>query len=148
MTSQVPPCSLLPTIHAGLPAKRFWWVAASACNQMRASSQSWRGLSLLHLCPFSDTIRRAGRRDTMTPVRIALVATFLLFGAGLYGQIDRIVIPAGTPEDQALNAINTEQDSQKRLAMYEDFLQKFASNPAAVAYGNWQLSQYYQSNGD
>jgi tetratricopeptide (TPR) repeat protein len=32
--------------------------------------------------------------------------------------------------------------------MYEDFIQKFASNPAAVAYGNWQLSQAYDATGD
>jgi tetratricopeptide (TPR) repeat protein len=63
-------------------------------------------------------------------------------------QLDKIVIPAGTPEDQALQAITNEQDAQKKLAMYEDFLQKFSSNPAAVAYGNWQISQYYQTAGD
>jgi tetratricopeptide (TPR) repeat protein len=32
--------------------------------------------------------------------------------------------------------------------MYEDFLKQFSSNPAAVAYGNWQLSQAYQGAGD
>src|SRR5690242_5034370 len=32
--------------------------------------------------------------------------------------------------------------------MYGDFLQKFSSNPAAVAYGNWQISQSYQTAGD
>lgn len=63
-------------------------------------------------------------------------------------QLDRIVIPAGTPEDQALQAVSKEEDGQKKLAMYEDFLQKFAANPAAVAYGNWQISQYYQSAGE
>lgn len=63
-------------------------------------------------------------------------------------QLDRIVIPAGTPEDQALQAVSKEEDGQKKLAMYEDFLQKFSSNPAAVAYGNWQISQYYQNAGD
>src|SRR5437870_8348460 len=72
----------------------------------------------------------------------------LLLPLASYGQLDRIVIPAGTPEDQALQAISNEQDGQKKLAMYEDFLQKFSSNPAAVAYGNWQVSQYYQGAGD
>src|SRR5438128_7258309 len=72
----------------------------------------------------------------------------LLLPLASYGQLDRIVIPAGTPEDQALQAISNEQDGQKKLAMYEDFLQKFSSNPAAVAYGNWQISQYYQNTGD
>jgi len=72
----------------------------------------------------------------------------LLLPLASYGQLDRIVIPAGTPEDQALQAISNEQDGQKKLAMYEDFLQKFSANPAAVAYGNWQVSQYYQGAGD
>jgi tetratricopeptide (TPR) repeat protein len=63
-------------------------------------------------------------------------------------QIDKIVIAAGTPEDQALSQISNEQDPQKKIAMYEDFLQKFSANPAAVAYGNWQLSQTYQTAGD
>jgi len=65
-----------------------------------------------------------------------------------HAQLDKIVIPAGTPEDQALAAISNEQDTQKKLAMYQDFLQKFSANPAAVAYGNWQISQAYQTAGD
>jgi tetratricopeptide (TPR) repeat protein len=63
-------------------------------------------------------------------------------------QVDKIVIAAGTPEDQALTSISNEQDSQKKLAMYEEFVQKSASNPAAVAYGDWQLAQSYQGAGD
>jgi tetratricopeptide (TPR) repeat protein len=63
-------------------------------------------------------------------------------------QIDRIVIAAGTPEDQALQEISKETDAQKKLPLYQDFIQKFASNPAAVAFGNWQISQYYQTAGD
>ena len=63
-------------------------------------------------------------------------------------QIDKIVIAAGTPEDQALSAISNEQDPQKKATMYEDFLEKFSSNPQAVAYGNWQLAQTYQTAGD
>jgi len=66
----------------------------------------------------------------------------------LPAQVDKIAILAGTPEDQALTAISNEQDAQKKLAMYEDFVQKFASNPAAAAYGNWQISQSYQAAGD
>ncbi|SPF39291.1 exported hypothetical protein [Candidatus Sulfotelmatobacter kueseliae] len=65
-----------------------------------------------------------------------------------WAQVDHIVIAAGTDEDHALQAISNEQDPQKRLAMYEDFVQKFSSNPAAVAYGNWQISQAYQTAGD
>lgn len=63
-------------------------------------------------------------------------------------QMDKIVIPAGTPEDHDLQAISNEQDGAKKLAMYQDFVQKYSSNPAAVAYGNWQISQTYQATGD
>jgi len=63
-------------------------------------------------------------------------------------QVDHIVIAAGTDEDHALQAISNEPDAQKKLTMYEDFVQKFSSNPAAVAYGNWQISQAYQASGD
>ena len=79
-----------------------------------------------------------------------LLVTFLLLVAPLssLAQNENIVIPAGTPEDQALQAITKEPDDQKKLAMYEDFLKQFSSNPAAVAYGNWQLAQAYQGTGD
>jgi len=63
-------------------------------------------------------------------------------------QVDHIVIAAGTPEDHDLQTITGEQDATKKLAMYADFVQKYASNPAAVAYGNWQISQTYQASGD
>ena len=77
-----------------------------------------------------------------------VVGLVVLFSLPLCAQMDTIVIPAGTPEDQALQTITAESDEQKKLPMYEDFLQKFASNPAAVAYGNWQLSQAYEATGD
>ncbi len=63
-------------------------------------------------------------------------------------QIDHIVIAAGTDEDHALQAITNEQDAQKKILMYQDFVQKYSANPQAVAYGNWQLAQAYQSTGD
>src|SRR5437660_1106507 len=63
-------------------------------------------------------------------------------------QVEHIAIPAGTDEDRELQAISNEQDPQKKLAMYEGFVQKFSSNGEAVAYGNWQLSQAYQATGD
>ena len=86
-------------------------------------------------------------------LRVALFSSFSLcfFTASVFrinAQVDRIVIAAGTDEDHALQAISNESDAQKKLAMYEDFVQKFSSNPAAVAYGNWQISQAYQTNGD
>src|SRR5271169_2468185 len=82
---------------------------------------------------------------------ILLVVFFLSLGfltPHASAQVDRIVIAAGTDEDHALQAISNEQDPQKKLAMYEEFVQKFSSNPAASAYGNWQISQAYQATGD
>lgn len=64
------------------------------------------------------------------------------------GQVSKITIPAGSPEDQALQAITNETDAQKRIALYREFLGKFPSNPPAVAYGNWQMSQLYLAAGD
>jgi len=78
-----------------------------------------------------------------------LLVTLLLVVVPLsFTQIDTLVIPAGTPEDQGLQAITKEPDDQKKAAMYEDFLKQFSSNPQAVAYANWQLAQAYQSTGD
>jgi tetratricopeptide (TPR) repeat protein len=85
------------------------------------------------------------KHDQRCVLAVAVLQAFCLFG---YAQIDKIVIPAGTPEDQALTAITNEQDAQKRLVMYQDFVQKFSANPAAVAYGDWQIAQAYQSTGD
>lgn len=65
-----------------------------------------------------------------------------------WAQVDHIVIAAGTDEDHALQAISNEQDGAKKLAMYQDFVQKFSTNPQAVAYGNWQIAQLYQTNGE
>jgi tetratricopeptide (TPR) repeat protein len=80
---------------------------------------------------------------------VVALLSFLMSGClSLSAQVDKIVIAAGTPEDQALTAISNEQDAQKKLGMYDDFLQKYSANPAAVTYGNWQLSQSYQAAGD
>ena len=80
--------------------------------------------------------------------RLPVVLAVPLLSIFLHAQTDKITIPAGSPEDQALQAITAEPEAAKKPAMYEDFLQKFASNPQAVAYGNWQLEQYYQTTGD
>ncbi|MGE5083738.1 MAG: tetratricopeptide repeat protein [Acidobacteriota bacterium] len=79
---------------------------------------------------------------------LILVSSLVLTISQASAQSDRIVIAAGTDEDHALQAITTEQDAQKKLVMYEDFVQKYSSNPQAVAYGNWQLAQAYQATGD
>src|SRR6202140_184041 len=81
----------------------------------------------------------------------SLTLLVLLLGVSIphaNGQVDRITIAAGTDEDHDLQAISSEQDAQKKLAMYEDFVKKYSANPAAAAYGNWQLAQAYQASGD
>src|SRR5271156_2123550 len=60
----------------------------------------------------------------------------------------KIEMPPVTPEDRDLQAISNEPDAAKKLALYQDFVQKYSSNPAAVAYGDWQISQAYQAAGD
>lgn len=79
---------------------------------------------------------------------LLVLFTFALLVSQAGAQVERIVIAAGTDEDHALQAITNEQDASKHPAMYEDFVQKFSSNPQAVAYGNWQLAQAYQASGD
>lgn len=79
---------------------------------------------------------------------LAVLFTFALLVSQAGAQVERIVIAAGTDEDHALQAITNEQDASKHAAMYEDFVQKFSSNPQASAYGNWQLAQVYQASGD
>ena len=37
-----------------------------------------------------------------------------------FAQLEKIVIPAGTPEDQGLQAISKEEDAQKKATMYSD----------------------------
>jgi len=90
--------------------------------------------------------RLAMKRSTGWLVIVFLALAFSASGA--QAQVDRIVIAAGTDEDHALQTITNEQDASKKLALYEDFVQKFSSNPQAVAYGNWQLAQSYKGSGD
>jgi len=72
----------------------------------------------------------------------------LLLLAPAAGQVRKIVIPAGSPEDQELQVITNEPDAQRRIALYTEFVGKYASNPPAVAYGNWQMSQLYLAAGN
>jgi hypothetical protein len=71
-----------------------------------------------------------------------LPLVFTLLATSLFGQ-NKIIISAGTPEDKALTEIGQQSDPEKRVTMLEDFVKQYASNSAAVAYGNWQLSQQY-----
>jgi tetratricopeptide (TPR) repeat protein len=81
-------------------------------------------------------------------VLTAVCFCFLFLAALAGAQGSKIEIAAGTPEDHDLQLITDEKDPAKKLAMYQDFVQKYSSNPAAVAYGNWQISQSYQTSGD
>ena len=76
-----------------------------------------------------------------------LLAAFSLCAVAR-AQVTHIVISAGTPEDAAIQEMTKESDADKRLALVQDFLQKFPANPMAVAYGNVQISQYYSAKGD
>ena len=80
---------------------------------------------------------------------LAIIFSLLFFSSNnANAQNDRIAIAAGSDEDHALQGITSETDAQKKLTMYQEFVQKFSANPAAVAYGNWQISQAYQATGD
>jgi len=72
----------------------------------------------------------------------------LLSTAFACAQVTRIMIPAGSPQDKALQAIAAENDAAKRVAMLQDFLQQFSSDEQASAYATWQLSQSYMDQGD
>ena len=63
-------------------------------------------------------------------------------------QVSLVLISAGTPEDQAIQEITKEADTAKQAAMWEEFVQKFAASPAAVAYGHAQLAQQAMVRGD
>ena len=76
------------------------------------------------------------------------ILVFLLIAVAVRAQVTKIMIPAGTPEDQATQAIGNENDGQKRLAMLQEFVKNFSANPQAAAYGNWQLSQQFLEQGD
>ena len=88
------------------------------------------------------------KRDTGSLVLIVVFSSFLLLTAEARAQADQILIPAGTPEDHELQAISNQPDAAKKLAMYQDFVQKYSSNQAAVTYADWQISQAYQTTGD
>jgi len=79
---------------------------------------------------------------------LGVIFLSLAFSLPAHAQIDHLAFAAGTDEDKALEAITREQDAQKKLAMYQEFVQKFSANPEAVAYGNWQIAQSYQASGD
>src|SRR5437588_161150 len=76
------------------------------------------------------------------------ILAVLLTAVAVNAQVTKILIPAGTPEDQAIQAVSNEADVQKRLALLQEFVKNFSANPQAAAYGHWQLSQQYLEQGD
>ena len=81
-------------------------------------------------------------------IRQLILYGFLVLSLAAWSQNVKISIPAGSPEDRELSAIAAEGDAQKRIASYQDFIQKYADNKPALAYGEWQLSIQYLSAGD
>ena len=77
-----------------------------------------------------------------------ILSGILMFALAAWPQNVKITIPAGSPEDKDLAAIAAESDVQKRIAAYQEFIQKYADNKPALAYGEWQLSIQYSSAGD
>lgn len=85
----------------------------------------------------------------MKLLRFALAIFTLLFVCATgFGQVTRIIIAAGTPEDKQLQVISAESDAQKRIGLLDQFLKEYAGNKEAEAYGHWQLLQAYQSVGE
>ncbi|MCI0353841.1 MAG: hypothetical protein L0099_02205 [Acidobacteria bacterium] len=79
---------------------------------------------------------------------LKLLWLLLLAAASAPAQVSMVLIPAGTPEDRAIQEIAKEADTAKQAAMWEEFVQKFAANPMAVAYGHSQLAQQAMVGGD
>jgi tetratricopeptide (TPR) repeat protein len=84
----------------------------------------------------------------MLRARVSIVSVMLLLALSARAQVQNLTIPAGSPEDKDLTAITAEPDNQKKISMYQDYVQKYSANNIAVAYANWQLGQLYQSAGD
>src|SRR5271166_3257797 len=81
-------------------------------------------------------------------VRQLILSGLLILSFAAWSQNVKLTISAGSPEDRELSAIAAEGDAQKRIASYEQFIQKYADNKPALAYGEWQLSIQYLSAGD
>jgi hypothetical protein len=77
-----------------------------------------------------------------------LLISLLWVCSAAWSQNTPIVIPAGTPEDKDLATITAENDAEKRIAAYQEFISKYSDNKPAVAYAEWQLSQQYLAAGD
>jgi tetratricopeptide (TPR) repeat protein len=88
------------------------------------------------------------KRNSGSLVLVIVFLSVFFLAPSMCAQTAKIEFAAGTPEDHDLQLITNEPDAAKKLAMYQDFVQKYSSNPAAVTYGDWQISQAYQTAGD
>ncbi len=79
---------------------------------------------------------------------LQLFLLVLLLSAPSAAQVSLVLIPAGTPEDQAIQEISKEADTTKQGVLWEEFVQKFSASPMAVAYGHSQLAQQAMARGD
>ncbi len=90
-----------------------------------------------------------GRKRTLRVAVLLLFSMLALFAPTFAtAQVSMILIPAGTPEDQAIQEISKEADTEKQGAMWQEFVQKFSANPVAAAYGHSQLAQQAMAKGD
>ena len=64
------------------------------------------------------------------------------------GRNPRSRLRRARPKTRSCRPSPTRPTRRSGRAMLEEFVQKFSSNPAAVAYGNWQLAQQYVAAGD
>ena len=83
-------------------------------------------------------------------MKIRCCALFLLLVVHplLRAQVTSIIIPAGTPEDKAIQAVTAESDAQKKTALLQQMAKDFSSNPNAVAFAYSTLSQQALAAGD
>lgn len=77
----------------------------------------------------------------MNSARSVLLLALLFCTALSAAQVTRSIIPAGTPEDVALQGITNATDDANKLELLKKFVADFAQNPVAVAYGNSLLAQ-------
>jgi tetratricopeptide (TPR) repeat protein len=77
----------------------------------------------------------------------ALILFVLTVAPFTRAQVQQLAFTAGTDEEKASQIIDNESDAAKKTALLNDFLVKFAGNPVAVAYGNFQLAQLADAAG-
>jgi tetratricopeptide (TPR) repeat protein len=80
--------------------------------------------------------------------RLLVAAAVLLWVAAAEGQMRRVTLPAGSPEDAALQEIGRTFDPEERRQKLEAFLAEFAGNQDALFLGYWQLAQNYEAQGE